>query len=297
MNASKLSTVERLAEELVARLTIELEASGRHVHLSRADVETLFGAGYRLNRTKDLSQPGQFACAERVTLEGPRGSLKNVVILGPERPESQVEISLTDAVALGLTPPVRLSGDTEGTPGLTLRHGDRVLRLSRGLIVAKRHIHMTPEDAARFGVADRQRVRLQCFYQPPAGVPGRGGAGIPPVFHGGAYRLRRGQCVRLSKGRPGRDFEMTLEWRGRTLVITWLPVASMGRLAACAPQTAAETEVLAALLAGARVRVERDALEYRRYRRTAPLGIYQKCAGLERRLREMGICVAGTGGR
>lgn len=90
---------------------------------------------------------------------------------------------------------------------------------------------------------------------------------------------------------------MTLEWRGRTLVITWLPVASMGRLAACAPQTAAETEVLAALLAGARVRVERDALEYRCYRRTAPLGIYQKCAGLERRLREMGICVAGTGGR
>ena len=129
MNASKLSTVERLAEELVARLTIELEASGRHVHLSRADVETLFGAGYRLNRTKDLSQPGQFACAERVT--------------------------------------VRLSGDTEGTPGLTLRHGDRVLRLSRGLIVAKRHIHMTPEDAARFGVADRQRVRLQCFTSRP----------------------------------------------------------------------------------------------------------------------------------
>ena len=152
---------------VLSRLTIELEASGRHVHLSRADVETLFGAGYRLNRTKDLSQPGQFACAERVTLEGPRGSLKNVVILGPERPESQVEISLTDAVALGLTPPVRLSGDTEGTPGLTLRHGDRVLRLSRGLIVAKRHIHMTPEDAARFGVADRQRVRLQCFTSRP----------------------------------------------------------------------------------------------------------------------------------
>ena len=206
MNASKLSTVERLAEELVARLTIELEASGRHVHLSRADVETLFGAGYRLNRTKDLSQPGQFACAERVTLEGPRGSLKNVVILGPERPESQVEISLTDAVALGLTPPVRLSGDTEGTPGLTLRHGDRVLRLSRGLIVAKRHIHMTPEDAARFGVAAAGAPPV--LYQPPAGVPGRGGAGIPPVFHGGAYRLRRGQCVRLSEGRPGRDFKV-----------------------------------------------------------------------------------------
>ena len=167
MNASKLSTVERLAEELVARLTIELEASGRHVHLSRADVETLFGAGYRLNRTKDLSQPGQFACAERVTLEGPRGSLKNVVILGPERPESQVEISLTDAVALGLTPPVRLSGDTEGTPGLTLRHGDRVLRLSRGLIVAKRHIHMTPESAAQYGLKSGDEVRIKCLSARP----------------------------------------------------------------------------------------------------------------------------------
>ena len=112
-------------------------------------------------------------------------------------------------------------------------------------------------------------------------------------------RLRgdRDQRQRIPEGRPGPDFNGTREWRGRTLVITWLPVASMGRLAACAPQTAAETEVLAALLAGARVRVGRDALEYRRYRRTAPLGIYQKCAGLERRLREMGICVAGTGGR
>ena len=90
---------------------------------------------------------------------------------------------------------------------------------------------------------------------------------------------------------------MTLEWRGRTLVITWLPVASMGRLAACAPQTAAETEVLAALLAGARVCMGREALEYRRYRRSAPMGIYQTCAGLERRLREMGICVTRTGYR
>ena len=90
---------------------------------------------------------------------------------------------------------------------------------------------------------------------------------------------------------------MTLEWRGRTLVITWLPVASMGRLAACAPQTAAETEVLAALLAGARVCLDRRALEYRRYRRTAPAGIYRRCLGLERRLREMGVCVIGKSGR
>ena len=90
---------------------------------------------------------------------------------------------------------------------------------------------------------------------------------------------------------------MKLEWRGRTLVITWLPVAAMGRLAACAPKTEAEAEVLAALLAGARVRVGREALEYRRYRRAAPREIYQICAGLERRLREMGICVVRTGGR
>ena len=90
---------------------------------------------------------------------------------------------------------------------------------------------------------------------------------------------------------------MTLEWRGRALHITWLPVAAMGRLAALAPAGPAEAEVLAALLAGARVCLDRRALEYRRYRRTAPAGIYRRCLALERRLREMGICVAGTGGR
>ena len=167
MNAVNRQDMDRLAEQIVARLTIEIEASGRHVHLSRPDLEVLFGAGYQLNRTRELSQPGQFACAERVCLEGPKGSLKNVVILGPERSESQVEISLTDAVALGITPPVRISGDTRGTPGLTIRHGERMLHLSHGLVVAKRHIHMTPEDAARFGVVDKQNVRLKCFTARP----------------------------------------------------------------------------------------------------------------------------------
>ena len=140
-----LNTIDAaaLAERIVARLTIEIEASGRHVHLSRPDLEALFGPGYQLNRVKELSQPGQFACAERVTLEGPRGTL-------------------------GITPPVRLSGDIAGTPGITLRHGDRVLRLERGLVAAKRHIHMTPADAARFGVADKQTVRLRCFTARPA---------------------------------------------------------------------------------------------------------------------------------
>ena len=147
MNRLNNINIEALAEQIVSRLTVEVEASGRHVHLSRADLEALFGPGFQLTRVKDLSQPGQFVCAQRVTLEGPRGSIPNVVVLGPERAESQVEISLTDGVVLGITPPVRLSGDIGGTPGITLRNGERVLRLEQGVIAAKRHVHMTPEDA------------------------------------------------------------------------------------------------------------------------------------------------------
>ncbi len=167
MNAILTQNLDKLAEEIFSRLTLEIEASGRHVHLCRSDLDALFGPGYRLTPVKDLSQPGQFACAERVTLEGPKGSFRNVVILGPERGESQVEISLTDAVTLGVTPPVRISGDIAGTPGLTLRNGDRAISLSHGLIVAKRHIHITPEDAALFGVQDKQAVRLKCFTARP----------------------------------------------------------------------------------------------------------------------------------
>ena len=159
--------LETLAEEIVRRITIHMEASGRHIHLSRAAVEQLFGVGYQLNRVRDLSQPGQFVCAERVTLQGPKGELKNVVILGPERPECQAEVSLTDAVALGERPPVRLSGDLEGSPGFTLRYGSRVLHVDRGLIAAKRHIHMTPADAARFGVRHGQTVRLRTLTSRP----------------------------------------------------------------------------------------------------------------------------------
>lgn len=159
--------LETLADRVVRRLTLPLEASGRHVHLNRAGIDQLFGVGYRLNRVRDLSQPGQFVCAERVTVAGPKGELEQVVILGPERKECQVEISLTDGVALGVTPPVRLSGDTTGTPGITLRHGNRVLHLDHGLIAAKRHIHMTPEDAARFGVENGQTVRLRTLTARP----------------------------------------------------------------------------------------------------------------------------------
>ena len=159
--------LETLAEEIVRRITIPMEASGRHIHLSRTAVEQLFGVGYQLNRVRDLSQPGQFVCAERVTLQGPKGELKNVVVLGPERPECQAEVSLTDAVALGERPPVRLSGDLEGSPGFTLRYGNRVLPVERGLIAAKRHIHMTPAAAARFGVRHGQTVRLRTLTSRP----------------------------------------------------------------------------------------------------------------------------------
>ena len=155
--------ISRLAEEIISRMTVELEASGRHIHLIREAVEALFGPGHRLQSVKALSQPGQFACAERLTLEGPKGALNNVAVLGPERGECQVEISLTDGVSLGVRPPVRLSGSIEGTPGITLKNGDRSLTLSKGLIVAKRHVHLTPEDARRWGVADKQTVRLQTF--------------------------------------------------------------------------------------------------------------------------------------
>ena len=172
MNTLNNINIEALAEQIVSRLTVEVEASGRHVHLSRAHLEALFGPGAQLTRVKDLSQPGQFVCAQRVTLEGPRGSIPNVVVLGPERKESQVEISLTDGVALGITPPVRLSGDIGGTPGVTLRYGERAVRLDHGLITAKRHVHMTPADAARFGVENGREVRLKCLTDRPLTLEG-----------------------------------------------------------------------------------------------------------------------------
>ena len=159
--------VDVLASEIVRLLTIEMEASGRHIHLSRSHVDALFGVGHKLTPVKDLSQPGQFACRERVTLVGPKGELKNVVVLGPERSESQVEISLTDAVSLGITPPVRQSGDLKDTPGLTVRVGERMITLDHGLIAAQRHIHMTPEDAARWGLSDNQVVKLKTFTARP----------------------------------------------------------------------------------------------------------------------------------
>jgi len=142
---------------------VEVEASGRHVHLSREAIDFLFGEGYQLTKAKELSQPGQFACKERIAVAGPKGKFENVVILGPERKASQVEVSLTDAVTLGTKIPVRESGNIEGTPGITLIHNGRQLELDNGLIVAKRHIHVSPEDAEILDVENKEIVQVKIF--------------------------------------------------------------------------------------------------------------------------------------
>jgi putative phosphotransacetylase len=138
-----------------------LETSARHIHLSQEHVDILFGAGHQLTHKKDLSQPGQFACEERVTVVGPKKEIKNVSILGPVRKESQVELSATDARSIGLNAPVRESGVLEGSAPCKLVGPAGEVDLEYGVIVAKRHIHITPEDAQAFGVSDKEIVKVK----------------------------------------------------------------------------------------------------------------------------------------
>ena len=138
-----------------------VETSARHVHLSAADVETLFGAGYKLTVKKELSQPGQFACEERIKLVGPKKEMPNVIILGPERPQTQVEISLTDARMLGVSAPIRESGVLDGSGAIKLVGPCGEVELEEGVIAAMRHIHMTPEDAEKMGVSDKEIVSVK----------------------------------------------------------------------------------------------------------------------------------------
>lgn len=141
-------------------MKLPIALSNKHIHLSQADIDVLFGQGYELTHKKDLSQPGQFACEEMVEVVGPKGSTK-MRVLGPARPESQVEVSLADARALGIAVPVRQSGDVEGTPGCKLVGPKGEVEMSRGVIVAARHIHMSLEDAEKFGVKDKDVVSVQ----------------------------------------------------------------------------------------------------------------------------------------
>ena len=140
---------------------IIVETSARHVHVSPAHLAVLFGEGYTLTKKKDLSQPGQFACEERVAVIGPKGQFPAVSILGPERKETQVEISASDARTLGVNPPVRESGDLAGSAPCRIVGPKGEIEIDRGVIIAKRHIHMTVADAAEYGVEDKQIVSVK----------------------------------------------------------------------------------------------------------------------------------------
>lgn len=139
-----------------------VETSARHIHLSSEAVEALYGAGYQLTKKKDLSQPGQYACEEKLVVVGPKGTLK-ASILGPTRPASQVELSLTDARSIGVVAPIRESGDTKGSGACKLVNPDTgaEYELAEGVIAAKRHIHLTPESAADMNVADKEIVSVK----------------------------------------------------------------------------------------------------------------------------------------
>ena len=173
--------------------------------MSQSDLDALFGAGYELTKMKDLSQPGQYACEETLDVIGPKGILKGVRVLGPERNQSQVEVALTDARALGVTPPVRASGDLKGTPGILLRGPEGEVALEQGVIVADRHIHMSPEDAARFHVKDKELVQVEIGGEKP-GIMGhvriRVSSDYALDFHidtddGNAFLLKQGQPVKV----------------------------------------------------------------------------------------------------
>ena len=142
-------------------LRIPINASVRHVHLSEAHVEALFGSGHTLTPKADLSQPGQFAAQETVTLVGPKNRLEKVRVLGPARDKTQVEISRTDEFTLGIDAPIRASGDLDDSIGIRLEGPEGSIDLERGVIQAQRHIHMSPEDAERFGVSDKEWVMVR----------------------------------------------------------------------------------------------------------------------------------------
>lgn len=158
-----VSLVVRLVVERIqqASRSVVVGVSNRHVHLDRNDMDVLFGPGSELTRVKDLGQPGQYAAAETVTIRGQKGELRRVRVLGPLRSETQVEISVADGFTLGVKAPVRDSGQLDGTPGIEIIGPNGSVKKARGVIVAKRHIHMTPEDARRYGLSDMQNISVQ----------------------------------------------------------------------------------------------------------------------------------------
>lgn len=205
-------TQEQLAAIVAEAVRAELQKrsrqvpvgiSVRHIHLSRADVDRLFGRNYQLTPKKQLSQPGQYACEECLDVIGPKGELKKVRILGPERKATQIELAQTDCRNIGVTAPVRSSGQTAGTPGITLRGPLGEITVPEGVIIADRHLHMSEGEAVAFGLKDGDHVRIQVDGVKP-GVLGnvlvRAGKGHSLDLHidtddGNAFLLRQGQLV------------------------------------------------------------------------------------------------------
>ena len=144
-------------------LKIMVETSARHIHLTQEDLETLFGKDVQLTPKKALSQVGQFACAEKVEIVGPKSSIK-MSILGPVRPETQIELSKTEARTIGIDAPIRMSGELAGTPGCKVIGPKGEITLDHGVVVAKRHAHFTPEQAVEFGVKDGQNIQIKLNY-------------------------------------------------------------------------------------------------------------------------------------
>ena len=151
-----------MTEPKITEACIPVGVSGRHLHLSRAHLDALFGPGYELTKKKDLSQPGQYASEETVDIMTTKGAFTRVRILGPVRKETQIELALTDAVKLGINPPIRDSGNVAGSPGVVMVGPNGTITLDQGAIAALRHIHMTPADAERFGVKDKDIVQVEC---------------------------------------------------------------------------------------------------------------------------------------
>ncbi len=155
--------IEAVVDEIRTAGLVQIEVSARHVHLDKESVEALFGVGHKLTPKRELSQPGQYLEEERVDVIGPKGSFKNVAVLGPERKHVQVEVSFSDAFALGINPPIRQSGDTKGSASVTLVGPAGEITIDEGAIVALRHVHMTPEDAEKLGLVDNQVVSVEAL--------------------------------------------------------------------------------------------------------------------------------------
>lgn len=154
-----------MADDVINNRTkkpVTVNISNRHVHLSQNDVNVLFGKGYQLTKIKDLIQPGEHACRETVTIVGKKGELKKVRVLGPVRKKTQIEISLTDSIHIGAKAPIRLSGDVSGSAPIKIVGPSGELDLNEGCIVAKRHLHMTPKDAAFYGIKDKSLISIKC---------------------------------------------------------------------------------------------------------------------------------------